>query len=590
MNKVKSHFKNNWKEYAGALCVFTLILLAIAYGYRIWHLDLNIPMAYYGADDIHILVNAKMLETQNWVLSTDRLGAPYTTDLYDFTANMMHNVDVITLKFFLIFTHNAAAAVNLTFLSTFFVTGLISYFVMRELNITHWVAVTTSSVFGVSSFMVMRGIEHIVLAECYFLPLSILLCFWIYERDEVFRFDKNFFKVKRNYLAILFVLLIANNGIAYYPFFTCFMLLVTAISKLLKTGKWRYVVRALVAVFGVCLFVVLSILPGVIYNHINGVNTAAISRGGFVESEYYGLKIIQLFLPIDGHGIRILEKAITRYNSETMLVHENITSYIGIVAILGFVILMFTLFIKKDSKLKERFGLLSELNIMLILLGTTSGLGTIFAFLISDKLRAYNRISIVIEYVCILGFALALDYVYRRWNENKAKRWKPMTLCCVGSLFIMAAMFIDFPTNYIPNYEGNKEKYLNDEAFAGKIEDSVDAGSMIFQLPYHEYPEGGAVNNMADYELFAGFLHSDTLRWSYGAVKGRDGSYWNQDVAAMNYPDMIAELRNAGFAGIYIDRRAYEDTEWKQMEAQLTELLGQQPMVSDNGYQSFFKM
>ena len=95
---------------------------------------------------------------------------------------------------------------------------------------------------------------------------------------------------------------------------------------------------------------------------------------------------------------------------------------------------------------------------------------------------------------------------------------------------------------------------------------------------------------MADYELFAGFLHSDTLRWSYGAVKGRDGSYWNQDVAAMNYPDMIAELRNAGFAGIYIDRRAYEDTEWKQMEAQLTELLGQQPMVSDNGYQSFFKM
>ena len=51
----------------------------------------------------------------------------------------------------------------------------------------------------------------------------------------------------------------------------------------------------------------------------------------------------------------------------------------------------------RDSALKKRLGALSEINIMLVLLGTTSGLGTMIAFLITDKIRGYNRISIFIE-------------------------------------------------------------------------------------------------------------------------------------------------------------------------------------------------
>ena len=49
---------------------------------------------------------------------------------------------------------------------------------------------------------------------------------------------------------------------------------------------------------------------------------------------------------------------------------------------------------------------------------------------------------------------------------------------------------------------------------------------MIYQLPYHGYPEGGFQNDMWDYHLLVGYLHSDKLKWSYGSVKGREGDSW----------------------------------------------------------------
>ena len=86
-------------------------------------------------------------------------------------------------------------------------------------------------------------------------------------------------------------------------------------------------------------------------------------------------------------------------HSNTTFLNENITEYLGIAAIVGFFILMFALFMNRESALKKRLGLLSELNVMLLLLGTTSGLGTIIAFLITDKIRGYNRISIFITFL-----------------------------------------------------------------------------------------------------------------------------------------------------------------------------------------------
>jgi phosphoglycerol transferase len=62
---------------------------------------------------------------------------------------------------------------------------------------------------------------------------------------------------------------------------------------------------------------------------------------------------------------------------------------------------------------------------------------------------------------------------------------------------------------------------------------------------------------MTDYEHLKGYLHSSTLRWSYGGVKGRDGD-WQKSLPE-DPKLLVAELEQLNFQGIWINRNGYED-------------------------------
>jgi phosphoglycerol transferase len=80
---------------------------------------------------------------------------------------------------------------------------------------------------------------------------------------------------------------------------------------------------------------------------------------------------------------------------------------------------------------------------------------------------------------------------------------------------------------------------------------------MVFQLPQHTFPEYGRRFQMYDYSLFRGYLHSRQLRWSYGALRGREAEVHGQ-LALQTPPKLIDTLIEAGFSGLYVDRRGYE--------------------------------
>lgn len=586
--KLVNYIKSKWQDYSSFMLMNLIIFVMMFYLMDLGNFNLCIPMQYEGGDDMGVLVNAKQFTEQGWNMTSDRLGAPFTVQYYDFTSSMMHNVGLFIMKIFAVMTGNAAAAMNLTYLSIYFMAGIISYFVMRNMKINCWINALASSVFALSPYMLYRNIGHIVLTECYFIPLSILICLWIYERDDVLVPDRNFFKRKINYVVLLFTFLIANNGIAYYPFFTCFIFLVTAISKLMKTGKIRQGLRGVIATIMVCFFVVLSILPGKIYTFVNGANPTALERTSFQESELYGMKIAQLFMPINGHGV--YGKYIEYYNENAFLVTENITSYLGIIGMVGFAILILCIFVKKDSLLKKRLGFLSELNIMMVLLGTIGGIGAMFAFFISPLLRGYNRISIFIEYVAILAVALCMDRLVEVINAKKVL--KGVLIYIVYGVFGLACIFSIWegcPEFATPPYDTIREEYASDKDFVERIENQLDEGAMIYQLPYHEYPEFGPVNDMWDYHPYVGFVHSDTLRWSYGSIKGREEDTWNKNVSEMSYGDMVKYLKEQGFAGIYVDRRAYLDDEFAELKTGLEGAVGGSFISSDNGNLYFIK-
>ena len=90
-----------------------------------------------------------------------------------------------------------------------------------------------------------------------------------------------------------------------------------------------------------------------------------------------------------------------------------------------------------------------------------------------------------------------------------------------------------------------------------KVEDAAGENAVIFQLPYMKNFENGSLNNMWDYTLLRGPLHSDSLRFSYGAGYGTKNDVWYRETSELEPDAMVAELRAQGIAGIYLDLDGY---------------------------------
>ena len=95
---------------------------------------------------------------------------------------------------------------------------------------------------------------------------------------------------------------------------------------------------------------------------------------------------------------------------------------------------------------------------------------------------------------------------------------------------------------------------------------------MIFQLPYMLFRESPMVGQVTSYDPFRAYLHSETLRWSFGAMRNRDADIWQRRVTVKPLHTLVEAVAAAGFSGIYLDRYGYADGE-AGLEAQLRELL-----------------
>jgi phosphoglycerol transferase len=89
-------------------------------------------------------------------------------------------------------------------------------------------------------------------------------------------------------------------------------------------------------------------------------------------------------------------------------------------------------------------------------------------------------------------------------------------------------------------------------------------------------------------ELSKPSLYSESLHWSWGAMKGRPE---NLTPSFANRPleSLLPDLAALGFDGIYMDRALFIDN-GKEIEARLETLAGTRPLVSKDGTKSFFDL
>ncbi|HJT78580.1 MAG TPA: hypothetical protein VJ739_15350, partial [Gemmataceae bacterium] len=334
--------------------------------------------------------------------------------------------------------------------------------------------------------------------------------------------------------------------------------------------------------------VVVSVSPTLLYQHQHGKNPEVAHRAP-EGAEVFGLKVIQMLLPINRHRLASLAYARAVYSNSptTPLITENEFATLGVAGSVGFLVLVGCLLRRRSGVTPSLLDSLSLLNVFGVLLATVGGFGSLFSFFVSPLIRAYNRISVFLAFLALAAVAVLLQALLRRLA---AWSWpgRALGLGLVVLLFGVA-LLDEVPPGLVPTHAGREAQYRMEGAFIRQIEASVPPGTMIFQLPYMPFPESKAPARMFDYDHFRAYLHSHTLRWSYGAMRGREGDRELRELAAKPLPEMVEAVARSGFGGIYLDRFGFTDG-GARVEAELTRLLGTGPLVSGNGRLSFFNL
>ena len=248
---------------------------------------------------------------------------------------------------------------------------------------------------------------------------------------------------------------------------------------------------------------------------------------------------------------------------------------LGILGTVGFAALLGWALLRRRNNTPQLPDGLSLFTLVAVLVGTIGGFGSLFSLLVFSDIRCYNRISVYIAFFALAMVAWGLDRFVARFAESPRRRW---VVYGVFGLLLVLGVFDQSGSGHAPPYQRLHEVFAEDAAFVAAIEARVPPGTAVMQLPYVPFPENGPVHDMTDYDHFRPYLHSHSLRWSYGAVRGREEDQWQNIVTQRSPESLVNTLALSGFGGIYINRAGYEDHAAESLVHDLDRLLGMKPI------------
>lgn len=581
------------RETAPRIGVYLATLLAslivLAPVTQLWRLDLSIPFSYR-EDSFLFHVWARSIADHGWYLTNPQLAAPSGLHMHDFP--MADNLHFGLLKLLSLIDPRWPVIVNVYYLLTFPLATLSTLFALRQLGIRGLSAVAASLLYTFLPYHWIRGEGHLFLAAYYLVPLSTLVAIWIYlgRLSQPADGETAVLKVERHrrfWLSLLICLLQTSAGI-YYAFFSCFLFVVAgaAAACRVRSGRvWRLV---LLLAGMTALGVALNTLPSMIYWCREGTNRHVGHRAVY-ESEIYGLKLAPMLLPVGFHNCPPLAKLRARYDRSSIYFNESASGALGAVASAGCLgLLGWHLFATVRTRRQPLIDALATMNMSLVLFGTVGGFGMLFSLLISPQIRALNRVSIFIAFLSLTAVSLWLQNLEQRWHGPRRR----VVFCALLFAAVALAIWDQSPAALRPGLACEavqRSQFETDAAFVSRMEELLPEGAAVYQLPYASFPESPPVEKMGGYEHFRPYLHAKSLRFSHGSMRGRADDRWHQEICDLPMEKWLNAIAQAGFSGIYIDRRGYADRA-EHLEANLAALIGEVPLVSDSGEQSFFAL
>jgi hypothetical protein len=621
---------------AGAALGFALV------GHRVDRIDVRVPFLY--EDDALLIlpmVKATLEGGTHW--RTDRLGAWGGQEMHDFPVVDHVHFGLIWLLGRAV--PDAATVFNLYFLLGYPLAAVTAMAVLRHFGLSSPAAAAAGVLYACQPYHQFRGENHYFLSAYWFVPVGLMVALWLTRgrlpffpaapgraggvsppvtpsvsdnrshrgadaprspRPRISLTDRD------TVFAVLVAVVTAAAG-AYYAYFTCIFLLVAGLYRWAAARDWRAGASAGLLIAVVVAAGVANHAPTIAYQWAYGRNSLPTARTS-EEADFYGLKIAQLLLPIEDHSLRALADLKSTYNcydrpseSETERYSLGVVTACGLVALLARAVL--------PVGRKWPYTPLAALTLVGVLVGTVGGGGPLFNHVVSPQVRCYNRIAIFLAFLALFALAHWLD---RRlpdlaaWVTRPAGRRAGAAVLPAGWVAVCwLGLWDGTPFDWagpkaVERLAAQQDRYRTDAEFFARIEatlnpDGETPGPMVFQLPYVRWPESPTVKRLECYEHARGYLHTRTVRWSFGSMKCREVDEWcrrtceplavSSDTGPNAVEDMLGRVTRAGFDGLYIDRRGFTPAKADKLLAEVrAKLGGATQFTHPDGDQVFFDL
>ncbi len=495
----------------------------------------------YSGDAMEVLARIKAASEGDLVPFTrqtiSRLGAPFGTDWSEYPAP---DGVLIFLLGQLARWIGVGGAANVAVLLAQLTAAVSFYACARWLRQRWEWAFVGALLFSFAFHSVFRGLSHLSLIFTWTVPPAILCCALV-ARSRRLRAGS---PVWVGCLVLSAVMAISNP----YNLFLFLQLLLWSLlaqwcGSRRRVNLWLGVACGAVSV-GVLALVLLPSFYLPAPEH--GLPLLTRNYGG---TELYALKPIELLLPPAVHRSEFMASWGDRYVRWSDLRGEAFSPYLGLAGGFG----LFWLFGLAVVRLFARRPIPGQAlpALWILAFSVVGGVNNLLAFYFGLQVfRATNRYSIFLSALILLFLIGRLANLSRRWP-------RPLSLGAALALGV-AGLWDQLPRTD-PRAAAAIAAVDRDRAFGALMEKTFEPGAMLFQLPYIEFPEGRPRNLYFEYEHFRPYLATDSIRFTFGARKHRSRSQWQRDFEGLPPARLIDALEAAGFAGIYLNRKAYED-------------------------------
>jgi hypothetical protein len=549
---------------------------------RIWDQPLHVPFQYTHApgddqqDATLDLMLIKNIHETGWFDTNPRLNAPFAQHWAEWP--MGGDLVAYVIKKGLVTpTGNVALTFNLFWLLTFPLTALVAFPVLRSLRCSWTTALAGAVVFSLAPYHFRNGAAHENLAFYVGIPVIVLACMRVLGPDAAIPSPAEL-RHRRGWRRLGWLLagavLVGVTGIYYLAFLISLLAICAVIAAIARRRPGRLVVAAIIGGAGLAASF-LANLPTLLYRWQHAPNLLGVPDRVVGAAEEYPLRIVELLSPVTAHRFGPFA-ALADHVYEPG--REGLgTAQLGLLAAIGFVVATVALVVRALRRTSDdRWSYEARLGVVMLAalaLATKGGLSRPLEYVGLQGVRAWNRIAIVVAFAGIVVVARLLDRVRVRARHATPRTRATAVWCTALVAVIVLALLDQTSPALLPKSTATAPQWNADAAFVASMQRRLPANAMVFQLPVVDFPEHGTTERMSNYDLIKeGYLHSSSLRWSAGGVRGRDGE-WQFPAAALPSRQLLRGIAAIGFSAVMLDRYGYHDGGRHELRA-LDGLLG----------------